>query len=84
MYICIQTTIMVSERRKNFERVAAKRVDKILEAMRLLGNCSNRNNYDYEQEDVDVMFAAIKSGMKQAQNRFESELNRGNKEHFKF
>ena len=75
---------MISERRKNFERVAAKRVDKILEAMRLLGNCSNRNNYEYSREDVEAMFNAIRSATKQAQLKFDSEVDRTEPKKFKF
>ena len=45
-----------------FNRLAKVRVEKVLKAMRILGNCSNRNNYAYSQEQIDTMENAISIG----------------------
>ena len=40
------------EKRERFKRVAENRTNRIIESIRLLGNCSNRSNYEYTEEDV--------------------------------
>ena len=75
---------MISERRKRFEKVAENRVDKILECLRLLGNCSNKNNYEFTKQDVDFMFDEIRRALKEAQSRFEKEIKSNEQKKFKF
>jgi hypothetical protein len=75
---------MKSEKRKRFEKVAENRVDKILEGLRLLGNCSNKNNYEFTKEDVDFMFDEIRKALRVAQSKFESEININEQKKFKF
>ena len=43
-----------SLRRKRFENVAGKRVQAIIEKITILGNCSNNNNYDYNEQDIKI------------------------------
>lgn len=75
---------MKSENRKRFEKVAGNRVQFILDKLELLGNCSNRSNYDFTEEDVKKMFNAIKEKTKQIEVRFQDELSKKNKNKFKF
>ena len=75
---------MKSEKRKRFEKVGENRVDKILEGLRLLGNCSNKNNYEFTKEDVDYMFDEIKKAIRVAQSKFESEIINNEQKRFKF
>ena len=75
---------MISEKRKRFEKVAENRVDKILECLRLLGNCSNKNNYEFTKQDVDFMFDEIRRALKEAQFRFEKEIKGNEQKKFKF
>ena len=49
----------MTEKRASFLRIAEKRTNKVLEAIRILGNCSNKTSYDYTEEDVLQMFGAI-------------------------
>ena len=42
-----------TEKRQRFEKVASNRVQRILDTLQLLKNCSNRNNYEYNEADVD-------------------------------
>lgn len=53
--------VMATEQEKaeRFKRVAENRTNKIIDQIRLLGNCSNRSNYEYTEEDVKKIFAAI-------------------------
>ena len=40
------------EKSQRFKRVAEARTNKIIESIRLLGNCSNRSNYEYTDKEV--------------------------------
>ena len=45
-----------TSKRQRFEKVAGKRVQKIIDFLTLLQNCSNRNNYEYTETDVEHKF----------------------------
>ena len=61
------------EKEERFKRIASRRVKEILEKMRLLGNCSNKNNYFYTEEQVNKIFRAIDEEWKNVK----SEFNKG-------
>lgn len=71
-------------KRQRFENVASNRVQRILDTLQLLQNCSNKNNYEYTEKDVDKMFSEISSAVKDAKLAYIKELNKGNKSGFKF
>ncbi len=75
---------MVKSKRDRFTHVAGNRVQGILDKLDLLGNCSNRNNYDYEEKDVRKMFLAIREKLKQSEIKFEEEISKKQKTKFKF
>ena len=75
---------MDSEKRKRFKKVAENRVVKILDGLRLLGNCANKNNYEYTKEDVEFMFDEIRKSLRSSQNKFESEIQPTEQIKFKF
>ena len=58
------------EKRERFEKVAVARTNKILNDLRLLGNCSNKNNYSYTEADIKKIFNAIENEMKKTKNKF--------------
>ena len=63
-------------KREKFVRLAEARTNKIIDMLQLLGNCSNSSAYDYSQEDVDKIFSAIESEVKEARkkiNKIESK-----------
>jgi len=55
---------------ERFKRLAALRTNAVLKRLRVLGNCSNRQVYDYTKEDIDKIFAAIDQGMKEVKSKF--------------
>lgn len=57
-------------KREKFVRLAEARTNKIIDMLQLLGNCSNSSAYDYSQEDVDKIFSAIESKVKEARKKF--------------
>ncbi len=61
---------MPNIREERFKKIAVKRVNKILEDLRLLGNCSNKGNYEYSMQEVERIFAAIDKEYKKCKNKF--------------
>lgn len=57
-------------KRERFVRIAEARTNKILEMMRLLGNCSSKGNYDYTEEDIKKIFGALEKELKNTKNKF--------------
>lgn len=57
-------------KRERFVRIAEARTNKILEMMRLLGNCSSTNNYEYTDEDIRKIFGALERELKNTKNKF--------------
>jgi hypothetical protein len=73
-----------SDKRQRFEKVAGARVQKVLDTLQLLKNCSNRNNYEYTASDVNQMFSEISKAVKETQAAYISELNKVDKKGFTF
>ncbi len=57
-------------KREKFVRLAEARTNKIIDMLQLLGNCSNSSAYDYSQQDVDKIFAAIEAEVREAKKKF--------------
>ncbi|MGN8627434.1 hypothetical protein [Bulleidia sp. HCP3S3_F2] len=57
-------------KREKFVRLAEARTNKIIDMLQLLGNCSNSSAYDYTQSDVEKIFNAIESEVKEAKKKF--------------
>jgi len=57
-------------KRDRFIRIAEARTNKILEMLRLLGNCSSRSNYEYTDEDIKKIFGALEKELKNTKNKF--------------
>lgn len=62
---------MSESKRDKFIRIAENRTNKIIDMIRLLGNCSNRAVYDYSEADVKAIFTAIESELKNTRNKFQ-------------
>ena len=73
-----------SEKRQRFEKVASNRVQRVLDTLSLLQNCSNRNNYEYDEHDVDRMFSEITKKLKETKAVYTNELTKTEKRGFTF
>ena len=73
-----------TEKRQRFEKVAGNRVQKVLDTLQLLKNCSNRNNYEYSESDVEQMFSEIARTMKESRAAYTNELHKATKQGFTF
>lgn len=73
-----------STRRERFETVAARRTQKLLDLLDILGNCANKSNYEYTDEDVRKMFTAIENKTKNTKALFGNAISKEEKNKFKF
>ena len=53
-----------------FKRLASQRTNAVLEKLRILGNCANRNLYDYTDEDVRRVFRVIETEVRRTRTKF--------------
>lgn len=63
---------MKEAKREKFVRIAEARTNKIIDMIRLLGNCSNKVNYEYTKEDVKKIFTAIEDELKNTKAKFDT------------
>ena len=59
-------------RTKRFKRIAEKRTNRILNDLRLLGNCANKTLYKYEVRQVDKIFETISNASYDTKLRFQT------------
>ena len=62
---------------ERFKRIAGRRVQEILDKLRLLGNCANRGNYSYTDEQIRKIFNAIDEEWKKVKMEFNKGKNKG-------
>ena len=58
-------------KRERFVRLAEARTNRVLDDLRLLGNCSSKSNYQYTDDDVRKIFNAIEKELKQTKARYQ-------------
>lgn len=75
---------MSDAKRERFIKVAETRVTKILDMLRLLKNCSNRNNYEYTEGDVELMFSQINKAVKEARESYSQAMSKSKPASFSF
>lgn len=57
-------------KRDKFVRIAESRTNKIIDTLRLLGNCANKANYDYTEADVTKIFNALEKELKATKMKY--------------
>jgi len=57
-------------REERFKRVASRRVQEILNKMRLLKNCANKGNYSYNEEQINKIIFTIDTEWKKVKSEF--------------
>lgn len=63
---------MSETKNEKFVRIAENRTNKIIDMIRLLGNCSNKAVYEYSEEEISKIFIAIENELKIAKSKFSS------------
>lgn len=66
---------------ERFVRVASRRVQEILHKMKLLGNCANKNNYSYTDNQITKIFRAVDEEWKKVKHEFNK--NKSGEDKFK-
>jgi hypothetical protein len=64
-------------KRAKFRELAEKRTNKALEAVRLIGNLSNRQAYAYEDAEVRKIVKALRDAVTEVEARFGKSSSRG-------
>lgn len=64
----------MNEKRDKFERLAEKRMTEAIKKVRLVGNLSNKNNYDYTEEHVKQIIEVLENEMRLLKSRFKDEI----------
>jgi len=63
-------TIHMKNKRDRFLIIAENRTGNILKHLKLLGNCSNKSNYEYTENEVKLIFKAIDEQLKITKSKF--------------
>jgi hypothetical protein len=58
--------------REKFIRLATSRTNEVLRKLRILGNCANKNFYEYTEEDVKKIFSAIEEELRTVKSKFKN------------
>ncbi len=64
----------MSEKRDNFIRLAEGRVTRAIDSIRVIGNLSNRSNYEYTEEDSKKIIDALQSELNALKVQFKPKL----------
>ena len=64
---------------EKFKRLAGLRVNGALDRIRLLGQLSNRGNYDYTDEQVDMIFKALHKALVDTKSKFRESAKNKNR-----
>ena len=66
----------MNQKRERFIKIAENRTNKIISTLKLLGNCSNKSNYDYKDEEVKKIFSAIEQELRNTKMKFSEAKSR--------
>ncbi len=55
-----------------FKEIASKRTIRILDSLRLLGQCSNQRSYEYTDAQVQKIFREIRNTVRDTEQRFKN------------
>lgn len=64
------------DKRSRFVDLAQARVTKATQMLRLIGNLSNLNNYEYSEEDAHKIFSALETEMKLLKAKFQTAMSK--------
>ena len=60
----------MESKRERFKRLASARTNEVLYKLKVLGNCANRQAYDYSAEEINTIFSAIEKKAKEVKRKF--------------
>ncbi len=57
-------------KKERFKRLATYRTNEVLKKLKVLGNCSNTQVYEYTEEELSAIFSAIDKKFKEVKSKF--------------
>ena len=63
----------LSIKRENFVRLAEARVSRALDSIRVIGNLSNRSNYEYDDQDVKKIIKTLQDEVAKVKIKLEAK-----------
>jgi hypothetical protein len=63
----------MSVKRENFVRLAEARVSRALDSIRVIGNLSNRSNYEYDEQDVKKIIKTLQDEVAKVKMQLEAK-----------
>ncbi|RKQ17495.1 hypothetical protein [Ureibacillus endophyticus] len=60
-------------KREKFEELGEKRMNEAIKKIRLIGNLSNKNNYDYTDEHVKAIINTLEMEIQLLKSKFKQE-----------
>lgn len=63
----------LSIKRENFVRLAEARVSRALDSIRVIGNLSNRSNYEYDDKDVKKIIKILQDEVTKVKIKLEAK-----------
>lgn len=61
---------MTESKHEKFIRIVESRTNKAGEMIRLIGNCANKNSYEYSDEEVKKIFIYLEKELRNARGKF--------------
>lgn len=74
--IMVKEFVNQETKKEKFRRIAASRTQVVLDRIRILGNCANTYIYEYGEDDIKKIFAAIEKELKNTRSKFETRIER--------
>ncbi len=74
---------IISDKRRKFAELGTNRVNKAINDIRLIGNLSNKANYDYNDDDVRQIIKALREAINEAENRFKKSQSKSRETGFR-
>ncbi len=63
-------------KRAKFVQLAEARVGRAIKTIRLIGNLSNRNNYEFGSNDISKIMTALDSELRDLRARFKTDAKK--------
>ena len=79
----VVTSKFQQRKREKFIELAESRVKKTITNLRLIGNLSRKNNYEYTNEDVKKITAALDKELKNVKDLFKRGSEMSSEDSFK-
>ena len=70
---------MSNDKIQRFQKIAPKRVQKVLDSMNSLSKCSNKYNYQYTEDEKNKICNALNKSLNELKAKFNDGVNKNKK-----